>query len=52
MNTADLAIVAGTIVELATIGTVGALIYTKRILFAATPKSQAPAANVPAGSQM
>lgn len=42
MNTADLAIVAGTIVELATVGTVGVLVYTRRILLAATPKPQAP----------
>ena len=42
MNTADLAIIAGTIVELATVGTVGVLVFTKRILLAATPKPQSP----------
>ena len=42
MSTADLAIVSGTVVELATIGAVGALVYTRRILLAASPKPQAP----------
>ena len=41
MNTADLAIIAAALVELATIGTVGALVYTRRILLAASPKPQA-----------
>ncbi len=42
MNTADLAIVAMTVVELATVGTVGVLVFTKRIVLAATPKPQQP----------
>ena len=41
MNTADLAIIAAALVELATIGTVGALVYTRRVLLAASPKPQA-----------
>ena len=42
MNTADLAIVAMTVVELATVGTVGVLVFTKRIVLAATPKPPQP----------
>jgi hypothetical protein len=41
VNTTDLAIIAAAVVELATIGTVGALVYTRRILLAASPKPQA-----------
>jgi hypothetical protein len=41
VSTADLAIVVNGITELALIGTIGGLFYTRRLLFAASPKPQA-----------
>jgi hypothetical protein len=41
VNVAGLLVITNGVVDLAAIGTVGALVYTKRILFAATPKPQA-----------
>ena len=39
MSTADLGIIANTVVDLAAIGGVTWLIHAKRIVFAATPKT-------------
>jgi len=45
VSTADLAIVANSVVDLAAIGAVGWLIHARRIVFAATPKTpQGPVA--------
>ena len=41
VSTADLAIIVNGITELALIGTIGALFYTKRLLFASSPKPPA-----------
>lgn len=39
MSTADLLVIANTLVDLAALGIGGALVYTRRIVFAATPKA-------------
>jgi hypothetical protein len=45
MSTADLEAIVNGVVDLAAIGVLGGLIYTRRIVFAATPKAPVPPRN-------